>query len=191
MCTQKCFTDLWMSLRRYWPLTLLCTSITVAYCHSVEFNIRLFILNPGVGYLVHSILIRQPRWHFGEQFFSDLLLPAVAVMQISWWKSQHGPIFIIKVVPKWWTMVHSSMAEAFGGWGSRREAKKQHAVFFFSLKWHLPGSRSSLPAFDIPGEAGPSYRCRAGPPQGRHTWAIGFTVNTKCKRASKSWGTGH
>lgn len=44
--------------------------------------------------------------------------------------------------------------------------------------WHSSRGRAALP-----GEAGLL--------QGRRTWAIGFTVNTKCKSASEPWEMRH
>lgn len=44
--------------------------------------------------------------------------------------------------------------------------------------WHSSRGQAALP-----GEAGPL--------QGRRTWAIGFTVNTKCKSASEPWEMRH
>lgn len=44
--------------------------------------------------------------------------------------------------------------------------------------WHSNRGQAALP-----GEAGPL--------QGRRTWAIGFTVNTKCKSASEPWAMRH
>lgn len=124
-CSQKrisaVFAGLWESLECYWPNASLCrlrSSTVAAYLHTVEFNIRLYILNCGIGCLVHSILILQLQWHFGEQLYSDLQLPTAAEMQISWSKSEHRPIFYDCVVPTWWTLVHSSAAGA-QGWQAR------------------------------------------------------------------------
>lgn len=133
----------------------MCQHGVCIFFHIVEFNIRLFILKWGTGYLVHSILIRQQPWHLGEQLFSDPMLATAAVMQISWSKSRRFPIFNISAAP------HSSMA-AHGG----RAHKNIQIIFHFSPKRHLSGSRS-LVVFGIPAEARLPYqakqvRCKVG-----------------------------
>lgn len=83
-------------------------------------------------------------------------------MQISWSKSRRFPIFNISAAPQWWTVAHSSMAEAHGG----RAHKNMQIIFRFSPKRHLSGSRS-LVVFGIPAEARLPYqakqvRCKVG-----------------------------
>lgn len=112
------FTDRWKSLKCYWPVRSLSTMSNTelgAYFHTVEFNIWLFILNWGIGYLVHPILIRQLQWHLREQLFSAfVMLRSSAQMLISWSKSWHCPIFNIWIMPKWWTVTYSSVAVTLG-----------------------------------------------------------------------------
>ncbi len=122
MCMEKwidaVFTGLWESLECYWPITSLsslCNTMVDAYFHSGEFNIRLFILNWGIGYLVHSILILQLQWHLGEQLFSDLLLPTAATMQISWWNPSTVQYLIFKLCQNDEPWLPGSIAEALVG----------------------------------------------------------------------------
>lgn len=76
-------------------------------------------------------------------------------MQISWTESQCDPIFNMSVRPKWWTVTHSSMAEALGGGAAHtRTHKNMHIVFLFlfSLNDTSQGHMFRA-AFGIPGEA--------------------------------------
>lgn len=84
-------------------------------------------------------------------------------------------------MPKWWTV-----APQFSGRGTCGAHTHMQIIFCFSLKRHLPGSPVACSVWHsrrgqtaLPG--------RAGPLQGRHTWAISFTVNTKCRSASRPW----
>lgn len=127
-----------------------------------------------ICYLAHSILIRKLQWHLAEQLFSDLRLPTAAKKQTRWSKSQLGPIFNLSCAK-----MMNLGAELSGGSRTHMYARR---MFCSSPKRHLPGSHIACSVWHsrqgqtaLPG--------RAGPLQGRRTWAIGFTVNTKYERA--------
>lgn len=174
VCTQKwissVFTSVWASLECYWPNTsqsTRCNTTVGARCYTAHSNIWLFILNWGIGYLVHSILILQLRWHLEGQLFPDLQFPTLSAMQMCWSKSWHRPVFNIYTVAEMRSI----------GRGEYLEKKVRGQTYmqiiswlFFSFfnSWNDTSQGQTVPAaFDIPGKARRPYqaeqvRCKVG-----------------------------
>lgn len=141
---------------------------------------RIFLLNQNRGLIVHSILVLQLRWHLGEQLFSHQLLPRRLRLWCKWadWNPSTVPnlIFTGCQTDEPWHRVQ---------WEGRRKEvrrtrtqKKLPAAPWFSSPPHWVLHLAFQSWVRI------SYRSRAGLLQGRHTWTIGFMVNTKCNNAS-------